>query len=355
MPKSASGGWRGRGADVNPAQRFANLHVDYDPGEGPAAVRTQFLRDDSQSIISRNSSPDLPFEASLNPYRGCEHGCAYCYARPTHEYLGFSSGVDFESRILVKEKAAELLQREFERRGYVPRALSMSGVTDPYQPVEKALRVTRSCLEVLAAYRHAVVMITKNHLITRDGDLLGWLAGWQAAQAYLSITTLDAELARALEPRASSPRQRLEAVRVLREAGVPVGVSVAPVIPGLNDHEIPALLEAAREAGAQFAAFTVARLPFGVKEVFAGWLERHHPGIKDKVLGRIEEAQGRTLSHRDFGTRLKGQGLWAEQLGRMFEVCKKRLGFAPRPSVREDRFRRPTAVGELFEWGGVRE
>lgn len=353
MPEPGEG-WRGRGAGVNPPQRFARLHVDYDPGEAPASVRTQFLRDDTQSILSRHSSPDLPFEASLNPYRGCEHGCAYCYARPTHEFLGFSSGVDFESRVLVKENAAELLRREFEKPGYVARAISMSGVTDPYQPVEKSLGITRSCLEVLTAYRHAVVMITKNHLITRDVDLLARLAEWQAGQAYVSLTTLDPDLAHALEPRASSPRQRLEAVRCLRAAGVPVGVSVAPIIPGLNDMEIPALLEAAAAAGAQFAAYSVVRLPFGVKEVFAAWLQKHRPGQEAKILARIEETQGRTLSHPAFGKRLKGQGVWAEQIRTLFEVCKKRQGFQARPHVQEQHFRRPGTAGELFDWGGLK-
>ncbi len=346
-------GWRGRGAQVNPAPRFARLRVEYDAGEGPERVKTQFFRDDTQSVISRHRSPDLPFEASLNPYRGCEHGCAYCYARPTHDYLGFSSGVDFESRILVKQRAAALLRREFDKPGYQPCSLSMSGVTDPYQPVEKALRITRSCLEVLAEYHHAVVMITKNHLITRDADLLSRLAGQRAAAAFVSITTLDAALAGVLEPRASSPRQRLEAIRQLHEAGVPVGVSVAPIIPGLNDHEVPAILEAAKAAGAQFAAYTVVRLPFGVKEVFAAWLDRHRPGTKDKIWGRIEESQGRTLSHGDFGTRLKGQGVWAEQIRALFEVSKRRLGYGARLAVREDGFRRPGAAGELFQWGGL--
>ncbi len=353
MNETTASDWRGRGARVNPAQRFAKLHVDYDPGEEPEKVRTVFLRDDTQSIISRHNSPDLPFEASLNPYRGCEHGCAYCYARPTHEYLGFSSGVDFESRILVKHRAAELLRREFDKPGYQPKQLSMSGVTDPYQPVEKSLRITRSCLEVLAAYRHAVGMVTKNHLITRDADLLAELAGHGAASAYISITTLDADLARALEPRASSPRQRLEAVRVLREAGVPVGVLVAPLISGLNDNEVPAILEAAKEAGAQFAGYTVVRLPFGVKEVFAAWLDRHRPGEKEKIWGRIEESQGRTLSHAEFGKRMRGEGLWAEQIRALFRVTSKRLGYGRGEAIREDAFRRPGGAGELFEWGGI--
>ncbi len=352
MSESADG-WRGRGARVNPAQRFARLHIESDPGEGPEKVETRFYQDDSQSIISRHQSPDLPFEASLNPYRGCEHGCAYCYARPTHEYLGLSSGVDFESRILVKPRAAELLAKEFDKPGYQPCCLSLSGVTDPYQPVEKTLRITRSCLEVLVAYRHAVVLITKNHLITRDADLLGELAAMEATAAYISITSLDPTLAHELEPRASSPRQRLEAVRLLSAAGIPVGVSVAPVISGLNDSEVPAILTAAREAGAMFAGYTVVRLPCGVKDVFAAWLEKYRPGSREKIWGRIQETQGRTLSHGDFGMRLRGQGVWSEQIRAVFDVTTRRLGYQRRPRVREDRFRRPGGAGELFAWAGL--
>ena len=278
---------RGRGAAVNPEQRFAQLHVDYDPGEAPERVPTKFYRDHSSTIISRHSSPDLPFEASLNPYRGCEHGCAYCYARPTHEYLGFSSGIDFESRIMVKDDAAALLRAELVKPGYKPVTLSLSGVTDPYQPAEKRLRITRGCLEVLAEARHPVVLITKNHLITRDVDLLAELARYHATAAYISITTLDPELARKLEPRASSPAMRLEAIRTLHAAGVPVGVSTAPIIPGLNDSEIPKIIEAATAAGAQFAGYTVVRLPFAVKDIFAAWLDEHFPGSKDKILDCI--------------------------------------------------------------------
>lgn len=342
LPASPAPGHRGRGAQSQMVQRFASLHVDYDEGDGPPRVETKFYRDHASSIISKNSSPDLPFEASLNPYRGCEHGCAYCYARPTHEYLGFSSGLDFESRILVKEDAPRLLRELFSKTSYVPTKLSFSGVTDPYQPVERKLQLTRRCLEVLAECRHPVVMITKNHLITRDVDLLAELARYGAAAAYISVTTLDAGLAHELEPRASSPKQRLEAIRILRDAGVPVGVSVAPMIPGLNDTELPKILEAAVGAGAEFAGYTVVRLPFGVKDVFAQWLVDHRPGLRDKILGRIEETQGRTLSHGDFGKRLKGEGVWAAQIAAMFQVTVKRLGIQHRrPEVSSESFRRP--------------
>lgn len=340
----------GRGALENTKQRFAQIQVSYDPGEEPAKVTTQFFRDHAHSIISRHNSPDLPFEASLNPYRGCEHGCAYCYARPTHEWLGYSAGVDFESRILVKEDASAILRAELARERYLPQSLSLSGVTDCYQPVEKRLKITRGCLAVLAECRHPVVMITKNHLITRDVDHLTELARYEATAAYISITSLNPDLARQLEPRASSPKMRLEAIRTLASQGIPVGVSVAPIIPGLNDMEIPAILEAAREAGAQFAGYTVVRLPFSVKEVFAAWLETHYPGMKDKILSRIEETQGRTLSHPEFGKRLKGVGVWSEQIAQMFQVSRKRAGMLhKRPTVTAAHFRRPREVGGQME------
>lgn len=337
---------RGRGAGDNPDQRFSELHVDYDEGEAPEKVATRFYRDHATSIISRNSSPDLPFEASLNPYRGCEHGCAYCYARPTHEYLGFSAGLDFESRIMVKEDAPRLLREAFSKPNYKPVTLSLSGVTDPYQPVEKRLRITRGCLEVLAECRHPVVLITKNQLITRDADLLEELARHQATAAYISITSLDAGLAHELEPRASAPRQRLEAIRELASRGVPVGVSVAPIIPGLNDSEIPKILEAAKEAGASFAGYTVVRLPHAVKAVFADWLQEHRPGSKEKILSRIEETQGGTLSHGEFGKRLKGVGVWSEQIAMLFKVARQRMGLGKRRvEVSAAAFRRPREIG----------
>lgn len=337
---------KGRGAGENPDQRFRELHVAYDEGESPEKVTTKFFRDHASTIISRNSSPDLPFEASLNPYRGCEHGCAYCYARPTHEYLGFSAGLDFESRIMVKEEAPRLLRDAFSKPGYKPVTLSLSGVTDPYQPVERRLGITRGCLEVLAECRHPVVLITKNLLITRDADYLEELARHGATAAYISITSLDSKLAHELEPRASSPSQRLEAIRALAEKGIPVGVSVAPIIPGLNDPEIPSILEAAAEAGASFAGYTVVRLPHAVKEVFSDWLEEHRPGSKEKILARIAETQGGTMSHGEFGKRLMGQGVWSEQIRMLFRVSKRRYGLGNRrPEVSAAAFRRPREMG----------
>lgn len=343
-------GIKGRGAAVNPDQRFAQMHVAYDEGEAPERVRTQFFHDHASTIITRNNSPDLSFEGSLNPYRGCEHGCAYCYARPTHEYLGFSAGVDFESKIMVKHEAAKLLRAEFARAAYKPLKLACSGVTDPYQPVERKLGITRSCLEVLVECRNPVVFITKNHLVTRDIDLLKQLADHHAVAVYLSVTSLDSGLAHQLEPRASSPAQRLEAIARLREAGIPVGVSVAPVIPAINDEEIPAILNAAFKAGAQFVGSTVVRLPFSVKDVFGTWLEQHFPERKEKVLGRIRDMQGPTLSHGEFGKRLKGEGIWSEQIRQLLRVSMKRAGFGEaRPEVSTASFRRPRDAGGQME------
>lgn len=342
---------RGRGAFGNTGQRFSELQLEYDPGEAPVRVPTKFYRDHSSSVISRNTSPDLPFEASLNPYRGCEHGCAYCYARPTHDYLGWSAGIDFESRIMVKIDAPALLRQEFAKPGYKPVKIVLSGVTDCYQPAEKTLRITRGCLEVLAECRHPVSIVTKNHLVTRDIDLLAELARYDATVVMLSLTTLDPALAHKLEPRASGPKQRLEAIRQLRAAGIPAGVMTAPVIPGLNDSELPALLEAAGEAGAIFAGYTVARLPFSVKEVFSAWLDEHFPGHKDKILGRLEQMQGTTLSHPDFGKRLRGEGVWADQIAALFRAGVRRAGIPQkRAELSAGRFRRPLDAQGVFDF-----
>src|SRR5438270_3217271 len=293
-PSSAS--IRGRGASWSPANRFEKLHVDLtavdcvdlDPAtEGQPRRATQYFRDGTKSIITRNNSPDVGFETSLNPYRRCEHGCIYCYARPTHEYLGFSAGLDFESKIMVKLDAPELLRAELESPRWEPQVLVMSGVTDPYQPVEKKLRITRGCLEVLAKFRNPVAIITKNRLVTRDIDLLGELASYHAAAVNVSVTSLDPNLQRVLEPRTSSPTARLETVAMLRAAGIPAGVMVAPIIPGLTDHEVPRIVEACAKAGAQFAGYTIVRLPWAIAPLFEHWLDEHFPEKKEKVLSRI--------------------------------------------------------------------
>ncbi len=327
--------FRGRGAAHNPPNRFESLAVVRDAWRDPddPAPATQLLKDCSRSIIARNESPDVGFETSVNPYRGCEHGCTYCYARPFHEYLGFSAGLDFETKILVKEDAPELLRAELASPRWTPQTILLSGVTDPYQPAERRLGITRRCLEVLAEYRNPVAITTKSHLVTRDIDLLRQLASHQAAVVTLSITTLDDRVARALEPRASTPARRLDAIARLAAAGVPAGVNVAPVIPGLTDHELPGILEAAAEAGATRAAYIALRLPHGVAPLFERWLEQRFPERKDKVLNRIREMRGGKLYDSRFGVRGRGVGRHAEQIKQMFQVTCRRLGLNadPRP------------------------
>ena len=317
----------GRGASANPANRFERLACTPDPEcaeEDAPLPRTQFFKDDTQSIIARNDSPDVGFSAGINAYRGCEHGCIYCYARPTHEYLGFSAGLDFESKIMVKERAPELLRKALSSPRWKPEVIAMSGNTDCYQPAERRFRITRRCLEVLLEFRNPVGIITKNHLVTRDIDLLSQLAKFDCVSVAISITSLDDKLRKNLEPRTSPPQRRLAALRALREAGIPAGVLTAPMIPGLNDHEMPAILAAAAEAGALFAGFVPVRLPYGVAPLFEQWLEEHYPGKKEKILSRIRDLRGGKLNDPNFGTRFTGQGVWAEQMRALFEAgCKK--------------------------------
>jgi len=356
----------GRGAATNPASRFERLQyaadadtleadrleAEGDPGGARRQIPTLYLRDPSKSAISTNRSPDIGFDASINPYRGCEHACAYCYARPTHEYLGFSAGLDFETRILVKEEMPRLLRKELASKRWKPQAIAMSGVTDAYQPIERKLEITRRCLRVLVEFRNPVIVITNNALVARDSDLLAELTSFGAASANLSITTLDPKLARALEPRASQPHQRLHAIEKLAAAGVPVGVMVAPVIPGLNDHEIPAILAAAKDAGASFAATIVLRLPHGMKELFGDWLERHRPERRERVLSRIRDVRGGSLNDPRFGSRMRGQGLYAQQIQNLFSVHRRRAGLAePPPSLSTEHFRRP-GDAQLDLFGG---
>jgi len=280
------------------------------------------------------------FETSLNPYRGCEHGCIYCYARPTHEYLGFSAGLDFESKIMVKMNAPELLRAELESPRWQPQTLVLSGVTDPYQPVERKLRITRGCLEVLATFRNPVAIITKNRLVTRDVDFLSDLAKRNAVAVNISVTSLDPNLQRVLEPRTSTPQARLEAIRQLRSAGIPTGVMVAPIIPGLTDHEVPRILDACAKAGAQFAGYTVVRLPWAVAPLFEHWLEEHFPERKEKVLGRIRALRGDRLNNSKWHTRMTGEGIFAEQIASLFKVGCHRAGIESRPKLSTAAFRR---------------
>jgi DNA repair photolyase len=343
-----------RGSASNPKNRFEALEYVADLTdtclEDHTDPRTTFLRDDSQTIITYNESPDVGFDASFNIYRGCEHGCAYCFARPTHEFLGLSAGLDFETKILVKEAAPELLRAELSKRSWKPQVLGMSGVTDCYQPIERSFGITRRCLEVLADFRNPVAIITKNHLVTRDKDLLAELASFDAVVVTISVTTLDGQLVKKLEPRASSPRRRLAAIEELSSAGIPVRVLMAPVIPGLTDHEMPSLLQACANAGARDAGFVPLRLPWAVAPLFEAWLERHAPGSREKVLGRIRSMRGGKLYDSRWGIRMRGEGFFADQLSELFRIAHRKAGFAQNiPPLSTASFRVPSAQLSLFE------
>jgi DNA repair photolyase len=342
---------RGRGAAENPPNRFDRVHLELDvvePGEDARRqVKTELLHDTTRSALSRNTSPDIPFDYSLNPYRGCEHGCSYCYARPTHEYLGFSPGLDFETKIVVKPDAPRLLSEAFQKPSWTPAVVSVSGATDPYQPVERRLRLTRACLEVFLRHRNPVSIITKNALVTRDLDLLRALAALGLVHVRLSITSLRDDVIRAMEPRTSRPAARLRAVRTLAEAGVPVAVHAAPIIPGLTDEELPAIYAAAAEAGAQSAGFMVVRLPGAVGELFPAWLRQHFPDRYEKVMGRLTEVRGGRLDEGRFHERFRLHGPWAEALRQVARIAARRHGLdRPLPPLATHHFRR-LAKGQM--------
>lgn len=335
MENKKSQSIKGRGAADNPACRFDAIvpekyEEDVPDPEGPAPG-TRLIPSPARSIISKNDSPDVGMDASINVYRGCEHGCSYCYSRPTHEYFGMSAGLDFESKILVKTDAPALLRKELSSPKWTPKVIAMSGVTDCYQPAEKKLRLTRACLEVLHEFRNPVLIITKNHLVTRDVDILAKMARHGYAAVILSVTSLDAKLSRLMEPRTSSPQMRLDAIRCLTDAGVPAGVNVAPVVPGLTDHEMPAILKAAAQAGAIHAGYVPLRLPHGVKELFSDWLQRNFPGRKEKVLNRIRDIRGGKLNDPDFNSRMQGTGIYAEQISALFEAGTRQHGLNQKP------------------------
>lgn len=337
---------RGRGASDNPVNRFEGNYIDYDldeeTGEKPAR-KTALIRDYTKSIITYNQSEDIGFEASINPYRGCEHGCIYCYARPYHEYLGYSSGLDFESKIVVKYDAPKLLRKELQSDKWKPQVIAMSGVTDVYQPIERKLEITRACLKVMAEFRNPVGIITKNHLITRDIDILKELNAYDCVGVTISITTLDRELASVMEPRTSRPSRRLEAIQKLSEAGIPVGVNVAPIIPGLTDHECADILEKAKEAGAKYAGYTILRLPYKVKDLFTDWLEQNFSDRKQKVVNKILDIREGKLNNSEFGTRMKGSGNYAKQITDLFQVQTNKLGLnEDRKKLSIEHFKRDT-------------
>lgn len=340
---------KSRGTELNPKNRFEQLFIDYDDpetehfDEDEKKVPTMFFEDSSQTILVKNDSPDLSFNYGINPYRGCEHGCVYCFARPTHEYLGFSSGLDFETKIMIKKDAAVLLDKEFRKKSWVPQRIMFSGNTDCYQPIERKLKITRACIEVFQQFNHPLGLITKNALVTRDIDILSQMAKLSLAEVVISVTTLDRELSRKLEPRTSVPSVRLDIIKKLAGEGVPVGVNVAPIIPGLTDEEVPAIVKACSESGATFAAMEILRLPYSVKELFLKWLDKNIPSKKTKIISRITEIREGKLNDSRFGSRMIGTGKYAESISRLFKVsCDKYVMNKTRHKLDYSLFRVPS-------------
>ena len=347
---------RGRGAVTNPVGRFERSRiVPLEGGEGQertveeevGPLRTIVTPEATKSIIARNDSPDVPFDQSINPYRGCEHGCIYCFARPSHAYLGLSPGLDFETRIFSKPRAPQLLRDELRRPGYRCQVLALGANTDPYQPVEKRHRITRQILEVLAEHRHPVSIVTKSELVLRDLDILVPMAACRLASVFVSVTTLDPDLARRMEPRAATPARRVETLRRLSEAGIPVGVLASPMILGLNDHEMEKILEACADAGARSAGYILLRLPLELKDLFVDWLRENEPLRADRVLHLIRETRGGDLYDGAFGRRMRGTGVHADLLRKRFEVARRRFGLNDRPAPHDfTRFRVPPRPGD---------
>lgn len=336
---------QGRGARLNPANRFEPLHLEEDPAaleEGELRqIQTQYFLDHTKSVLASNDSPDTGFTYSINPYRGCEHGCIYCYARPSHEYLGFSAGLDFESRILVKEHAPELLSEAFQKASWEPQVVALSGNTDPYQPLERRLEITRRCLDVFLKHRNPVAIITKNYLVTRDLDILAEMARLNLVRVTLSITTLRPDLVGVMEPRTSRPERRLRAIAELTSRGVPVAVNVAPVIPGLTDEEMPAILKAAAEHGATNASYIIVRLPGPVKELFLDWIVREYPDRAQRIINRLFDLRGTRMTDSRFGVRMRGEGEWADMISSLFSMSCRKLGLNKKyPPLATQHFRR---------------
>ncbi|TYR31921.1 PA0069 family radical SAM protein [Mesorhizobium microcysteis] len=343
---------RGRAAGVNPSGRYEPLtrHV-FDDGwsslEELPPFKTEVQVEKPRSIITRNTSPDISFDRSINPYRGCEHGCVYCFARPTHAFMGLSPGLDFEAKLFAKPDAARLLERELAKPGYEPRTIAIGTNTDPYQPIEKQWRIMREVLEVLEAHNHPVGIVTKSALVMRDIDILGRMAEKGLAKVALSVTTLDRKLARAMEPRAATPPLRLEAMRALSDAGIPVSVMIGPVIPALNDQEIERILDSAYAAGAREAGYIILRLPLEVSPIFKEWLLRHYPDRYRHVVSLIRSMRGGKDYDAEWGKRMKGAGPYAWQIGRRFEIAAKRLGLnTERRRLRNDLFKQPGGAGQ---------
>ena len=341
---------RGRASAINPSGRFepeqrVDFHDGWDIEEQLPPLKTTVQIERARTIITRNKSPDVPFDRSINPYRGCEHGCVYCFARPTHAYMGMSPGLDFETRLYAKPDAAELLERELSHPNYVPQTIAIGTNTDPYQPVEKTWRLMRGILEVLERYNHPVSIVTKSALVMRDVDILARMAERGLAKVSLSLTTMDKTLARAMEPRAASPARRLETMRALNDAGITCNVMVAPIIPGLNDHEVERLIDSAAAAGATEAGYVMLRLPLEVSPVFKEWLLRHYPDKFRHVMTLIRAMRDGKDYDADWGKRMRGAGPYAWQIGRRFEIKSKQLGLnVSRKPLRTDLFMPPNAA-----------
>lgn len=348
---------KGRGAQSNASGRYEpQAREAFDDGWSesdplPERIATMVTRETARTIISRNDSPDISFDQSVNPYRGCEHGCVYCYARPNHAYAGLSPGLDFESRIFAKENAAELLERELAAPGYRPRTIVLGGVTDAYQPVERELKITRNLLDVLARHDHPVGLVTKSQLVLRDLDILGPMAAKGLARIAISLTSLDPALARRMEPRAAAPHRRIETMRALTRAGVPVMVMTAPLIPALNDHELEDLLAAAAAAGARDAGYVALRLPLEISELFQQWLAAHYPDRAARVMSLVRQMRGGKDYDSRWKIRQKGEGPYAAMLAARFRKACARLGLNTGPRMAQDasQFRRPTRPGEQLE------
>ena len=345
---------RGRGVAARPAGRFAREETrpEFNDDDTPAsAPETELIPEQIRSIISRNQSPDIPFEQSVNPYRGCEHGCVYCYARPSHAYMDLSPGLDFEQKIYTKPEAAAVLRQELSKPGYRCSPITLGANTDAWQPVERELRITRQILEVLAEFRHPVSIITKSALVERDLDLLQDLARDNLVHVLVSVTTLDDELKRRMEPRTAGPRRRIETIRRLSAAGIPCGVLAAPMIPGLNDHELENILAASAEAGARYAGYVLLRLPHEVEPIFAGWLQAQYPLKAAKVLSLIRQVRGGALNDAQFGSRMRGSGPLAALLAQRFAAACRRHGFTRESEAALDstRFRVPAGPGTQLD------
>jgi DNA repair photolyase len=343
---------RGRAAGINPSGRFEPLRREvFDDGwetlEELPPFKTEVQVEKPRSVITRNTSPDISFDRSINPYRGCEHGCVYCFARPTHAFMGLSAGLDFESRLFAKPDAARLLERELSREGYEPKTIAIGTNTDPYQPVERQWRIMREILEVLDAHNHPVGIVTKSALVMRDSDILARMAARGLAKVAFSVTTLDRRLARTMEPRAATPTRRLEAMKALSQVGIPVSVMAAPLIPGLSDHEVERILESAHAAGAREAGYIILRLPLEVSPIFKDWLLRHYPDRYRHVMALIRSMRDGKDYDASWGKRMRGTGPYAWQIGRRFEIAARRIGFnRARLALRTDLFKPPPRTGE---------